>query len=245
MRPITAVNLGSIPYRECFLLQQKILELVASGAIGDVLLIVEHPPVYSLGANFHKENLPMTLEEYGRLGVAIEPTDRGGDITYHGPGQIVAYPIFHLEWYGKDLHLWLRNLEHWVIETLVGYGLTGRRFAPHTGVWIDDQKICAIGIKVRKWVSMHGIALNVSNDLAPFEWIVPCGIEGYGVTSLSRELGTEIALEEVRQRLVNGIQNVFHNSVEWQEKEPFLENLSRLCNLNEPTNFQSNTDSRG
>ncbi len=234
---ISAVNLGTIPYKDCFQLQQKILEQVALGTLSDTLLFVEHPPVYSLGANFHKENLPMTIEEYAKLGVSIEPTDRGGDITYHGPGQLVAYPIFHLERYGKDLHLWLRNLEQWVIEVLAESGLAGRRFAPHTGVWIDDQKICAIGIKVRRWVSMHGIALNVSNDLAPFEWIVPCGIEGYGVTSLFKELGKEVALDEVRQRMTAVIPNVFHNSVEWQGREPFLENLSRLCDTNELTNF--------
>jgi lipoate-protein ligase B len=240
---ISAVDLGFMPYKECFQLQQQILELVASGALGDTLLFVEHPPVYSLGASFHKENLPLSEEEYERLGVAIEPTDRGGDITYHGPGQLIAYPIFHLERYGKDLHNWLRNLEQWVIDFLGEYHIFGRRFAPHTGVWIDDRKICAIGIKVRRWVSMHGIALNVANDLAPFNWIVPCGIQGYGVTSLANELGIELPLEEVRTGLVNAIPNVFHNSVEWLDKEPFLENVSRLCDTNEPISHPMDSNS--
>lgn len=203
------LDLGRMDYAECRALQINLLDQVSSEKEQDTLLFVEHPPVYTLGANFHRENLPLPEAEYARLGVAIEPTDRGGDITYHGPGQLVAYPIFHLVRHGKDLHLWLRNLEEVVIRVAHDFGLDARRFPPHTGVWVADRKLCAIGIKVRRWTSMHGIALNCSNDLEPFQWIVPCGIRGYGVTSLSRELGRTVNPGEARDYLLRAFEAVF------------------------------------
>jgi lipoyl(octanoyl) transferase len=196
-------------YREAFALQKRLVEQVASQALPSLLLRVEHDPVYTLGANFHAENLPLPASEYERMGIAIEQTDRGGDITFHGPNQLVLYPIFNLAHFGKDLHRYLRNLEEAVIVAMNDYRLTARRFPPHTGVWIEDRKICAIGIKVRRWTTLHGIALNCNNDLAPFQWIVPCGIKGYGVTSLSMETGSEITPEDAHTTLLKSFGTVF------------------------------------
>ncbi len=143
------------------------------------------------------------------MGVAIHRTDRGGDVTYHGPGQLVLYPVFDVARLGRDLHKFLRDLEEATIQLLDGFGLEGRRFPPHTGVWVKDRKIAAIGIKVRRWVSLHGIALNCENDLSPFDAIVPCGIQGYGVTSLSQELGRSVSVEEAKGAAIRAFETVF------------------------------------
>lgn len=222
------VSLGSMDYRECFDLQRQILSAVAAGTMPDTLLFVEHPPVYTLGANFHADNLPLPESEYERLGVAIEKTDRGGDITYHGPRQLVAYPIFLLDRHGKDLHRWLRELEETVIVALASFGIEGRRFPPHTGVWVEDRKVAAIGIKVKRWTSMHGIALNCDNDLRPFEWIVPCGIRGYGVTSLSKELGRPVGVEEAGRALHGAFERIFGISLLSVDRSAFLGTVGRL-----------------
>jgi lipoyl(octanoyl) transferase len=189
------IDLGRMAYREAWDRQLEIAERVFQGG-PDTLVFVEHPPVLTLGASFHEENLLRSRQEIEALGIEIVKTDRGGDVTFHGPGQIVAYPIFDLDRHGKDLHKWLRNLEQVVIESLDILGVQGRRFSPHTGVWVEDRKIAAIGIKVKRWVSMHGIALNCNNDLKPFDLIVPCGIQGYGVTSLTAETGRDISVSQ-------------------------------------------------
>jgi lipoyl(octanoyl) transferase len=198
-------------YSECYELQKSLLEKVSRDEESDTLLLVEHPPVLTLGANFHKENLLFTEEQYQKLGIQVVSTDRGGDVTYHCPGQLVIYPIFNLAHHGKDLHKWLRNLEEVVLRGLEEFGLQGRRFSPYTGVWVEDKKIAAIGIKVRKWVSMHGIALNCNNDLRPFEWFVPCGIREYGVTSLTQVLCREVSCQEVIPILMRAFEEVFES----------------------------------
>lgn len=196
-------------YRPCAEMQARLLESVADGAEPDTLLLVEHDPVLTLGANFHAENLLLTEEEYAAKGIAIERTERGGDVTYHGPQQLVAYPIFHLPRFGKDLHKWLRDLEEAVIVALASFGLEGTRFPPHTGVWVAGKKVCAIGIKVRRWTSMHGLALNCNNSLDPFGLIVPCGIEGHGVTSLSALLGRDVGTAEASKAVSSAFEEVF------------------------------------
>ncbi|MEA2553818.1 MAG: lipoyl(octanoyl) transferase [Fimbriimonadaceae bacterium] len=201
-------DLGQMAYGPAAELQRQVLEEVASGG-PDTLLLVEHEPVLTLGAGFHEENLLFTPEQYQAKGIEVARTDRGGDVTYHGPSQLVAYPIFDLKRHGQDLHKWLRDLEEVVIVALAGFGLQGYRFPPHTGVWMNDRKICAIGIKVKRWVSMHGIALNCSNDLAAFDLIVPCGIKDHGVTSLSQELGREVCVDEAKPVLVRAFESVF------------------------------------
>ena len=202
----------SMDQLKCFELQQELHQGVLEERVEDTLLFVQHPKVLTLGANFHEENLLFSREQYERMGIQVVPTDRGGDVTYHGPGQLVIYPIFNLNHFEKDLHKWLRSLEELIIETVRLLGLIGRRFPPHTGVWIEDKKVAAIGIKVRKWVNLHGIALNCNNDLSPFDLVVPCGIHGYGVTSLSRELGKNVGPDDTILHVLQATQKVFHES---------------------------------
>ena len=205
-------DLGRMAYGPAVEIQRETLEQVLAGG-PDTLLFVEHDPVLTLGANFHAENLLFTPEQYAAKGIELVRTDRGGDVTYHGPNQLVAYPIFDLNRHGRDLHKWLRDLEEAVIVCLASFGLEGYRFPPHTGVWVDGKKICAIGIKIKRWVSMHGIALNCNNDLSAFDLIVPCGILGYGVTSLSKELGREVTVEEVKPVLARAFAEIFKLSM--------------------------------
>jgi lipoyl(octanoyl) transferase len=206
--PFEVRDLGRMAYAPAAELQAQVLDEVSEGG-PDTLLLVEHDPVLTLGANFHEENLLLPISEYQKKGIEVIRTDRGGDVTYHGPGQLVIYPIFDMGRHGKDLHRWLRNLEETMILTAAGFGLEGRRFPPHTGVWIKDKKLAAIGIKVRRWVSMHGIALNCENDLSPFDLIVPCGIKGYGVTSLSSELGRTVTTEGAKATVIQAFEQVF------------------------------------
>ncbi len=196
-------------YAQSTELQRHLAEGVIEGKEPNTLLLVEHPPVLTLGASFHRQNLLFDVDHYRQQGVEIHETDRGGDVTYHGPGQLVAYPIFNLRQIGQDLHRWLRDIEESIILTVSDFGIEGRRFAPHTGVWVGDRKIAAIGIKVRKWVSMHGLALNCDVDLAPFGTIVPCGIQGYGVTSLTQELDRRVTMDEVKPCLIDAFVTLF------------------------------------
>lgn len=219
------VDLGRMSYRPCAELQRKILEAVSSGEMPDTLLFVEHDPVLTLGSSYHKENLLLPIEAYAEYGIEVSETDRGGDVTYHGPNQLVAYPIFRLALVEKDLHRFMRALEEAVIVALAELGLMGERFPPHTGVWVRGRKICAIGIKVKRWVSMHGIALNCSNDLRPFDLIVPCGIKGYGVTSLEKELKRDISLPEARAAAKGAFERVFSLALEEMGKEALLDRL--------------------
>ena len=198
-----------MPYGEAAALQRATMEAVIRGELPDILFFVEHDPVMTLGANFHSENLLLNPGEYAQRGIEVSETERGGDVTFHGPKQLVMYPIFRVDAFGKDLHKWLRDLEEVVIQMVKRAGLEGERFAPHTGVWVNGRKLAAIGIKVRKWVSMHGIALNCNNDLSPFDLIVPCGIVGYGVTSLSREAGQEIGVELAKSWAKDAFASVF------------------------------------
>lgn len=178
------------------------------------LVFCEHPHVYTLGKSGHPENL--LLDEKGL--VAKEATyykiNRGGDITYHGPGQIVGYPILDLDNFFTDIHLYLRTLEEAVILTLADYGITAGRYPGYTGVWLDAdnekaRKICALGVRCSRWVTMHGFAFNVNTDLAYFKNIVPCGIDDKDVTSMQRELGIEMDMEEVKNTLKNHIAELF------------------------------------
>jgi lipoyl(octanoyl) transferase len=192
-------------------------QIVAHGEVSDggddTLLLVEHPPVLTLGASFNERNLLQSPAEYQAAGIKVVRTDRGGDVTYHGPGQLVLYPVFDVARQGRDLHRWLRSLEEAVILGMRPFGLEGRRFPPHTGVWIDvgegPRKVAAIGIKVKRWVSLHGVAVNCDNDLSPFSLIVPCGIQGHGVTSISEASGRLVGIEEAKGPMVEAFRAVF------------------------------------
>lgn len=179
------------------------------------LLFVEHPPVYTLGKSGSLDNLLITEEERAGKGIEFFKINRGGDITFHGPQQIVGYPILDLEKFYTDIGKYLRNLEEVIILTLQDYGLTGERSPGETGVWLDanipgkERKICAMGIRCSRWVTMHGFAFNVNTDLTYFDYIIPCGIQNKQVTSLQKELGRELNMEEVKERVKKNFEKVF------------------------------------
>ncbi len=179
------------------------------------LLFVEHPPVYTLGKSGHMEHVLISEVEREEKGIAFFKTNRGGDITFHGPGQLVGYPIFDLEKFYTDIGKYLRNLEEVIILTMAAYGLKGERSAGETGVWLDPQvqgkerKICAMGVRCSRWITMHGLAFNVNTDLSYFDHIVPCGIKQKAVTSLEKELGQSPDMEEVKQIVKRSFETVF------------------------------------
>jgi lipoyl(octanoyl) transferase len=183
------------------------------------LLFVEHPPVYTLGKSGNIENVLISEEMRSMKGIEFFRTNRGGDITFHGPGQIVGYPILDLEKFYTDIGKYLRNIEEVIILTLAEYGIKGDRSPGETGVWIDpdikgkERKICAIGVRSSRWITMHGFALNVNTDLNYFNFIVPCGITDKQVTSLEKELGRSMDFEEVKEKVKNNFSIVFESDL--------------------------------
>ncbi|EHQ28316.1 lipoyl(octanoyl) transferase LipB [Mucilaginibacter paludis] len=183
------------------------------------LVFCEHPHVYTLGKSGHAENLLLDEKGLAEKHATYYTINRGGDITYHGPGQIVAYPILDLDNFFTDIHLYLRTLEEAVILTMADYGLKGERYPGYTGVWLDAdiperaRKICAMGVRCSRWVTMHGLAFNVNTDLAYFKNIVPCGIDDKAVTSLQAELGKEININDVKKTLLHHISVLFEMDV--------------------------------
>ncbi len=210
---ILVVRRGVVPYEEARELQRQLAARRQRGEIADVLLLLEHPPVYTRGRRSQPEELPMGVEWYEAQGIEVRDTDRGGLVTYHGPGQLVAYPIVHLGAYGDDVHRYVRGLERVTIEALGAAGVPAETIEGLTGVWVGRRKIGSIGLHVSRGVTTHGLAINVNNDLQPFEWIVPCGIEGVAMTSLSRELGAEQDFDAFADTLVAAYARVF-------EREP-------------------------
>jgi lipoyl(octanoyl) transferase len=180
------------------------------------LLFVEHPPVYTLGKSGNEENVLMDEQTMKDNGIEFFKTNRGGDITFHGPEQIVVYPILDLEYFGTDIGKYLRNLEEVIIKTLNEYEIRGERSSGETGVWIEPElkhkarKICAIGVRCSRWITMHGLALNINTDLSYFNNIVPCGIPDKQVTSMEKELQREIGLEEVKEKIRRNFEEVFN-----------------------------------
>ncbi len=168
------------------------------------LLFVEHPHVYTMGKSGHIENMLANQDQLNHIHATYVKTNRGGDVTYHGPEQLVGYPIFDLDQFKPDIHLYMRNLEQVIIQTLAHYGLQGERSKGETGVWLDvgkpyARKICAMGVKASRWITMHGFALNVNTDLRYFEYIVPCGIKDKAVASLEQELNRKLDMDEVKE----------------------------------------------
>jgi lipoyl(octanoyl) transferase len=204
---VLVVNCGLVPYEEGRVAQRWLRAARQEGSIPDTLMLLEHPPVYTRGRRSSPEELPMATEWYAMQGIEVRDTDRGGRVTYHGPGQLVAYPIVSLAPYGDDVHEYVRRLERVAIASLAERGIEAGTIEGLTGVWTQGEapgtaagprearKIGSIGVHVSRGVTTHGLAINVNNDLQPFEWIVPCGIDGCGVTSLSRELGVEQDLD--------------------------------------------------
>ena len=177
-------------------------------------LVVEHPHIYTLGKSGDENNMLINTEKLKQINADFVKTNRGGDITYHGFGQIVGYPILDLENFVTDIHLYMRNLEEVIIRTIADYGLHGDRSKGETGVWLDvgkpyARKICAMGVKASRWVTMHGFAFNVNTDMKYFDYIIPCGIKGKQVTSLEQELGKKVNIEEVKDRIKKHFCEVF------------------------------------
>lgn len=206
---ILVVRCGTVPYTEAYELQQRLAEQRQRDEIGDTLLLLEHPPVYTRGRRSQPQELPMGAAWYEAQGIEVLDTDRGGLVTYHGPGQLVAYPIVHLKGYGDDVHKYVRGLERTMIEALAEAGVEAKTIEGLTGVWVGLRKIGSIGLHVSRGVTTHGLAINVNNDLQPFEWVVPCGIEGVSMTSLTRELGAEQDLDAFAEMLVASYTDVF------------------------------------
>ena len=205
-----------VPYRTALALQYALAERRQRGEIPDTLLLLEHPSVITLGRGSREADLLTDEADLKARGIAVERVDRGGEISYHGPGQLVGYPILDLRGHGQDLHRYLRDLEEMIIQTLAVYGLQGERVPRRTGVWVQDRKIAALGIKVSRWVSMHGWALNITTDLTPFRRdIVPCGISDRDVTSLAELLpGQTPARAEVEKTLLAAFAEIFEVSLE-------------------------------
>ena len=182
-------------------------------------LLCEHPPVYTLGKSGKKENVLMNDDELAANDIAFFNTNRGGDITFHGPQQIVGYPILDLEKYYTDIGKYLRNLEEMIILTLAEYGIKGGRSKGETGVWIDkdipgkERKICAIGVRCSRWITMHGFALNVNTDLSYFNHIIPCGIQNKQVTSMQKELGYAVNYSEVKGKIKSNFEKIFESEI--------------------------------
>lgn len=188
-RELRIANLGKTPYEEALELQRSLARDRISGALPeDVLLLVEHPPVVTLGRSTKARNLISSEEFLASRGVELFEVERGGDVTFHGPGQLVGYPIFDLKQHRLDLHWYLRQVEEALIRTLGSYSISAERNPPFTGVWTKGRKIASIGVHARDWVTWHGFALNVTTDLSYFDLIIPCGIEGVRMTSIAQEL---------------------------------------------------------
>lgn len=226
-RAVRFADLGNVTYREAWDLQEAIFTEVVDRKTAnrklpegervptqDTLLFVEHPHVYTLGKSGDLGNLLADDERLKAINAEFFKTNRGGDITYHGPGQLVGYPILDLDEYFTDIHRYLRTLEEVIIATLADYGLSGDRSAGETGVWLDvgtpfARKICAMGVRASRWVTMHGWAFNLNTDLRYFEYIIPCGIKDKSVTSLQRELGRTVDEVEVKERVAGHFARLF------------------------------------
>ena len=204
-------RLGRIGYEEALQLQKQLVEERKKGLISDQLLLLEHPPVITLGAKTRNDlsHVLHTPEALAEMGVGLFETGRGGDVTYHGPGQLVGYPIFDLKPDRCDVHRYVRDLEEALIQAVARFGVRATRIPGLTGIWVGDEKLAAIGVRISRWVTSHGFALNVNVDLSQFNLIVPCGITDKGVTSLERLLGRRVSMDEVENSVVSAFGTIF------------------------------------
>lgn len=203
--PAWLIRLGVTPYRAAWAYQERLAAALRAGHDREALILLEHPHTYTLGRARGADHLLRTPGQYAALGADVLRIDRGGDVTYHGPGQLVGYPVIDLSRRQRDLHAYVRTLEAIVTDTLATWGLRGEVIAGLTGVWVDGEKVAAIGIKAARWVTTHGFALNVDPDLAYFRHIVPCGISGRGVTSVARLLGRRVPMDEAAEHVTTAV----------------------------------------
>jgi lipoyl(octanoyl) transferase len=211
MRPLAVRRLGRIEYADGVALQKDLVEARRAGTIPDTLLLLEHPPVITLGVKT-RGGTPHVLADAATLaahGIVVHESGRGGDVTYHGPGQLVGYPILDLNPDRRDVHRYVRDLEEVLIRAAATYGIVADRVAGLSGAWVGEEKLAAIGVRISRWITSHGFALNVTTDLSHFGLIVPCGIGDRGVTSLSKLLGRAVEMAEVEGRVVAAFAEVF------------------------------------
>lgn len=216
-RTLETSFLGRVAYEDGLRLQEERAEAVKEGGAEEALFLLEHDPVLTLGRNARRENIVASDEALEQLGIRVFEAGRGGDVTYHGPGQLVGYPIVSLAPDRKDVWKYVRGLEEALILTLAGYGIAAGRIAGLTGVWVGDEKVAAIGVRISRWVTSHGFALNVATDLAQFDTIIPCGIRDHGVTSLERLLPSPPPLPEVARNFAEHFGALFDRRVVWKE----------------------------
>jgi lipoyl(octanoyl) transferase len=215
MQFLRVVRLGQVPYDEARNLQKRLESARHAGELPDVLLLLEHPPVYTKGRRTDPSELPMGEDWYRMQGIEVTDTDRGGRVTYHGPGQLVGYPIVSLHPYGDDVHDYIRRMERVMIAALGEWGVEAGLREGLTGVWVGERKIGSIGVHVNRGITSHGFAINVNNDLQPFEWIVPCGIEACRMTSLTKELGAEQDLDAFSATVAARFGKIYERELEW------------------------------
>jgi lipoyl(octanoyl) transferase len=209
MKTVWLINLDLVPYADALALQHRIVEARQRGALNDVLLLLEHPPVFTLGRNARAENILASRETLRANGIDVFRVERGGDVTYHGPGQLVGYPILALRDFRLDVGWFVRSLEETLIRALADFGIRGARVEKLIGVWVGDAKIAQIGARIEQWITYHGFALNTAPNLAHFDLIVPCGIRDKSVTSIARVLNAPIEMRAVRERVATQFAKVF------------------------------------
>lgn len=249
---VALTNLGLVPYADALALQHRLVDARKRSEGEDTLLLLEHPPVFTLGRNAHEEHILASREFLTEMGIEVYRVERGGDVTYHGPGQLVGYPILDLHAYRMDVAWYVRSLEDVLIRTLNSYGLdarragldeNGKRDPKLVGVWIDnptddplvrqinpEAKVAQIGARIERWITYHGFALNVDPIMEHFQFIVPCGLSDKPVTSLAQALNKQVSMQDVRERIAKAFENVFDAS---------LENASALGELNAATHLHS------
>ena len=211
-KKLAIIDLGLQPYRPVWELQQELQKKRIAQQIPDTLIFVEHNPVYTIGKNGSDLHVIASSDFLQLHDIEVVQVDRGGDVTYHGPGQLVGYPIFDLHQHKQSISWYMRSLEEVFIEVLNQYNLHGERSEGYTGVWIKDEKITALGVRISRWVTMHGFAFNVNTNLSHFGGIIPCGIFQYGVTSLQKAINQSVDMEEVKQFVIEAFQKVFNFS---------------------------------
>jgi lipoate-protein ligase B len=209
MRACREIDLGLVPYDEAFAIQKREVERLQNGGDEDVLLFVEHPHVITMGRNATGAAIVADAATIAARGAAVVATDRGGDVTYHGPGQLVGYPILRLEDGRRDIRRYVHDLEQVLIDALADFGVRAARHDVHRGVWVDGRKIASLGVRISRWVTCHGFALNVSTDLSYFSLMNPCGIAGCRMTSLALETGAPVPMASVRERVAVHFGSVF------------------------------------
>ncbi|MEO8092435.1 MAG: lipoyl(octanoyl) transferase LipB [bacterium] len=221
---VWVIRSGQVPYSEARQAQKELESARHAGEVPDVLLLLEHPPVYTKGRRSTPDELPMGEDWYRMQGIEVTETDRGGRVTYHGPGQLVGYPIIDLEPYGHDVHDYIRRMERVMISALGDHGVEAATVDGLTGVWVGERKVGSIGVHVNRAITTHGFAINVNNDLQPFEWIVPCGIEACRMTSLTREHRAEQDLDAFATTIRDRFGEVY-------ERQPVEVEVARLNEL--------------